>query len=75
MFKYFMIKSNDSNQSTYGIEVLEYKNGNLIFVDEITNVSSDQEFVKRLVDDCNTYQLDPVHLRDVIEDRLFSANL
>ncbi len=36
----------------------------------IDDVSADKEAVKRLVANCNKYELDPVHLRDVVEDFL-----
>ena len=34
------------------------------------DISADQNTVKELADTCNKFSLDPVHLRDVIEDFL-----
>ena len=77
MIKYLRTKNStiidNINYTTYGVEVLDNKDGDLILLDEITDVSSDKDLVQQLVDDCNKYDLDPVHLRDVIADRLYAA--
>lgn len=36
----------------------------------ISDVSTDRNFVKKLTELCNRAQLDPIHLKDVIEDAL-----
>lgn len=50
--------------TAYGIE-LEGKPGA-----EIQDVSTEKAFVSELVRKMNQYQLDPIHLSDVIEDAL-----
>lgn len=54
------------------LEEQEYTAYGIRYDDEysINDVSEDKEAVKRLVADCNKYKLDPVHLRDVVEDFL-----
>ena len=34
----------------------------------VRDVSSDKAAIERLISDCNKYDLDPIHLRDVVED-------
>lgn len=54
------------------LEEQEYTAYGIRYDDEyiINDVSEDKEAVRRLVADCNKYELDPVHLRDVVEDFL-----
>lgn len=42
------------------------------FNDELRfdDISEDKESVSALVEDCNKYQLEPIHMLDVIEDFL-----
>ena len=51
------------NYTTYGIEL----EGENITVDD---VSCERRLVEQLVDDLNEGQAEPIHLFDIIEDRL-----
>ena len=52
---------------SFGIQVQD-ANGHVII--SISDVSTDQSFVSNICDECNSGALDPVHLMDIIEDRL-----
>lgn len=64
-----IINIENENHTIYGIEVTE--NGKVI--DKIEDVSVDEKAVDKLVSDCNTFNLAPEHLRDIVEDFLVTA--
>ena len=53
--------------TTYGVIVQDGENRTIL---SVPDVSPDRAFVNGLCDRCNQFQLDPVHLRDVISDLL-----
>ena len=68
MLKYKLFKS-DSNK--YGIIVIDKAHGDAIIIDEVNNISDNMDVVQSIVDECNKHNIDPIHLRDVIEDKLY----
>lgn len=55
---------------SYGIALAEEQDGTLEVFDSVADISTDRAEVESLADVCNTFQLDPIHLRDVAEDFL-----
>jgi len=49
---------------SYGVEVFE----NGIQTQYVPNVSNKKRYAKKLVRTCNKNHVDPIHLRDLIED-------
>ena len=56
--------------TTYGIRALEYREGSLRETAFVSDVSVNHAFVKKLAADCTKHQLSPLHLLDVVLDRL-----
>lgn len=56
--------------NTFGIKIFKIEDLGNREVCCVRDVSTNKEFVCRLVEDCNKYELDPIHIFDVIEDRL-----
>lgn len=54
----------------YGIRALRQDKGSWRCVDEIGDISCEEKPVKRLAKLCTELALEPVHLRDVVEDML-----
>ncbi len=72
MFRYLPIKESYysdelGNYISFGIVVLNVS-GSIITT--VPDVSLDEKFVAELCCECTVNQLDPIHLLDVIEDRL-----
>lgn len=68
---YYMLSSQIHNEeisskpyTSYGIGVSDNS------VPCIEDISTDKDFVEGLVKLCNTFQLDPIHLKEYIEDSL-----
>lgn len=65
--------SNDNGEyETFGILISEETGGDCTEVLRIHDVSTDRPVVERLVKACNSLQLAPCHIYDVIEDILYS---
>ena len=64
--KYELITSVRIEDKTirYGIRCA-LQNGEEIIIEDI---SSDKESIQRLVNNCNTYELSPIHIYDMIDD-------
>ena len=67
------LKINEEVYTTYGIIALENDGEDLIIVAEVPDVSTNKEFVEKLARECSESRLSPVHLKDVVEDRLCAA--
>ncbi len=70
MTQYMLIKTEGGG---YGIIALQKQNGDAEIIDEVSNVSDNMTLVQSIVDDCNKHSVDPIHLRDVIEDKLYAV--
>ena len=61
----------DTGQYTgYGIRALRQDKGKWECVDEVGDISCEEKQVKKLAELCTELALEPVHLRDVVEDML-----
>ena len=63
---------NKTGNNLYGICACSFTDGVLEIQNCISNVSDDLVWVKELSNKLNSYEVDPVHLRDIIEDELFA---
>ena len=74
MYKYIVVqseyKSGNKSLIEYGIALIEEYDETFAILDVIPNVSLDAAEIKNLVKLCNQAQLDPIHLKDVIDDFL-----
>ena len=61
---------NNDRRVSYGIVVYANvdEDGTATIIDSVRDISSDRERIAFLVDECNRFELLPIHLRDVIED-------
>jgi len=76
--KYYKIKSdnrislNENNKPIYGIEVVkkEYINDNEFIeeIDEVSNVTDNQNSVNNILELLKNYKVTPISLRNVLED-------
>ena len=55
---------------SFGIRVIQDTDSEKAEILYVSDVSLDFDFVNQLTELCNTLQLEPIHLLDVIEDRL-----
>lgn len=53
---------------TYGIGLTDCENLS------IEDISTDKDFVDNLVNLCNRFQVDPIHLFDVVEDAVNASD-
>ena len=62
----------NESRTSYGIVAYANaeQNGTATVVTSIHDVTSDEQSLRRLVDDCNSLELSIVHLPDVVEDFL-----
>ena len=63
---------NKEKRTSYGIVAYAdaEHNGTATIVASVHDITSDEQSLKRLVDDCNRLKLSTVHLADVVEDFL-----
>ncbi|MBQ7346483.1 MAG: hypothetical protein IJW55_00845 [Clostridia bacterium] len=64
---------NGSTYVTYGIALTEEENGFITILETIPNLCANQVKVQQLADLCNTLELSPIHLHEVIQDFLVTA--
>lgn len=64
------LPENQMEYASYGICVLQIKDGTAIPSDVVPDVSLDRDFVFTLAYWCTFKQLSPIHLLDVIMDAL-----
>ena len=67
---------NESEQMesyTYGICACSLLNGLLDVKDCVYDVGDDVAWLRALTDKLNRYDVDPIHLRDIIEDELYNV--
>ncbi len=75
MVKYQLLKetlqeNNIGEFTTFGILAIEEVDGSSRVVASISDISTDEEFVKRFVQLCNEYGLSLVHLDNVVDNAL-----
>ena len=72
-------KDTEKNESaqiekyTYGICACSFFNGLLDIKDCVYGISDDVDWLRTLADKLNQYDVDPIHLCDIIEDELYSV--
>ena len=66
-------ESQQMKKDTYGICACSFFNGLLDIKDCVYGISDDVDWLRALADKLNQYDVDPIHLRDRIEDELYSV--
>lgn len=66
-------ESQQRKKDTYGICACSFFNGLLDIKDCVYGISDDVDWLRALADKLNQYDVDPIHLRDIIEDELYSV--
>ena len=71
-FNYEIVKENVEDDLlgdyiTYGIVATDENN---LIIQAVSDVSIDSDVVKNIVKLCNDYQLEPIHLLDVVDDMI-----
>ena len=76
-YRYVIVSSTyydeDKSRTAFGIAAIIQNDEYLIVVEEYSDLSDRIELVKNLVDVCNESELDPIHLRGVVEDFMISV--
>lgn len=77
MIKYLTIKkaakkSEQPKKYTYGICACAINGKHIEIVNCIDNISNDIVWLRTLADKLNKYDVEPIHLYDIIEDELYS---
>ena len=65
-------KSEQNDKCTYGICAYSFFNGLFDIKDCVYGISDDIDWLRALADKLNQYDVDPIHLCDIIEDELYS---
>ena len=63
-------KNGNATRIGFGIAAVEEYDGITTILESISDISSNIEPVKHLVELCNNLQLDTIHLQDVVTDFL-----
>ena len=66
-------ESEQIEKYTYGICACSFFNGLLDIKDCVYGISDDVDWLRSLADKLNKYDVDPIHLCDIIEDELYSV--
>ena len=66
-------ESEQIEKYTYGICACSFFNGLLDIKDCVYGISDDVDWLRTLADKLNQYDVDPIHLCDIIEDELYSV--
>lgn len=69
-YKYMVLTSRYGERDCYGIAVTACYDDESVILESVADLCTEAEPVERLVDACNSLQLDPIHLYDVIDDFL-----
>jgi len=76
-YKYVIVSSTyydeDLSRTAFGIATIIKNDEYLAVVEEYSDLSDSIELVKNLVKICNDSELDPVHLKGVVEDFMISV--
>ena len=77
-YHYVVIRKNveasePKENHTYGIGVYRLCAGFLEIISCVYDISDDVAWLKALVDKLNLYDVDPIHLHDIIEDELYNV--
>ena len=77
MMRYYVIRkekgtSSQEESDAYGICACVIDDGFLDILGCVENVSKDIAWTKALADKLNRYEVDPIHLPDIIEDEKYA---
>lgn len=76
MIKYLVVEStvklDKIMSNTYGICACNVDDGLIDVINCVYDISHDAEWVKALAKKLNQYDVDPIHLNDIIEDELYN---
>ena len=80
MIEYVTIRKNAENidkikNNTYGICAYRVDDGLIEILNCVYEISDNIVWVKALADKLNQYDVDPVHLNDIIEDELYNIRV
>lgn len=71
-YRYIVVQNTYQSGSTtrigYGIAVVTEYDGVITVLISVLDLSTDIHLVEGLVERCNSQELDPIHLRDVVAD-------
>ena len=73
--KYYVLveETNQEQQTVYGVAIFEKKSqNNAIELSRVSNITCDKSALEALVCCCNSLNLSPIHLDEVIEDFLLN---
>ena len=68
-------ESEQIEKYTYGICACSFFNGLLDIKDCVYDISDDVDWLRKLADKLNQYNVDPIHLYDIIEDELYRVKI
>ena len=66
-------ESKQIEKDTYGICAYSFFNGLMDIKNCVYGISDDLAWLRKLADKLNQYDVDPIHLCDIIEDELYSV--
>lgn len=80
MIKYVVIRKNAEypeqiEKNTYGICACTVDDGLIEIINCVYDISDDVVWVRALADKLNQYDVDPIHLQDIIEDELYNIKV
>ena len=77
MCKYVIVSSTyfseDKSRTAFGIAAAVENDGYLTVIEEYSDLTNQRELAEILVDVCNKSELDPIHLKGVVEDFIVSV--
>lgn len=73
-YRYIVVQNaylgDNNTRISYGIAVVTEYDGVTTVLDSVSDLSSDVQLVEGLVERCNSQELDPIHLKDIVTDLL-----
>lgn len=71
-YRYIVVQNTYQSGSTtrigYGIAVVTEYDGVITVLNSVSDLSADVQLIEELVERCNSQELDPIHLQDVVAD-------
>ena len=79
MIKYYAIRKEKETpaqemRNTYGICACVIDGGFIDVIECVEDVSKDMVWVTALADKLNQYDVDPIHLKDIVEDERYAMS-
>lgn len=71
-YRYALLKTTFDSIESFGIAVVCDCDDGAILIDTYSDISFDRERIVTLIEQCNSEDLDPIHLPYVVEDFLIS---